>query len=144
MPSIDELKNFLTENLVSVTELDQPECFAIHKRWTSIYGRFNLETPCQYGSKAVAEFLSLPEREFLILFLSSRIKAFPISTNSRPCSVIRVEGLPMDISSFHELEFAITSPAFEWTLVHTHEDWSFGGPYFIRGDHLPASTINFS
>ena len=69
--------------------------------------------------------------DLLLLFLSQRINEFPISTNSRSCTAYSYAGPNIDLSSFHELEFAVFPQSYDWTLIHTHEDGAFGGPYFI-------------
>ncbi|HBE71640.1 MAG TPA: hypothetical protein DDW52_26150 [Planctomycetaceae bacterium] len=67
--------------------------------------------------------------------------AFPVSTNSRPCAVLAATGMPVDLSPFCNLEFALTTESYEWTLVHTHEDWAFGGPYFVWATDIVAGNV---
>jgi len=78
------------------------------------------------------EFLSMHGQNFLVLFLSHHVTAFPVGRNARRCAVLAANGPLVDLSTFYNLEFAITPESFEWTLVHTHEDWGCGGPYFVR------------
>ena len=129
----------LASHDVELTEYAQRESFAIQKKWTSIFGRFAPGTRHKHGERAILEFLSENGTNMILLFLSSRITAFPISTNQRPCAAFSYSGTPIDVSEFHDLEFAITDESYSWTLVHTHEDGSsLGGPYFIRARDIPT------
>lgn len=38
---------------------------------------------------------------------------------------------------FHNIEFFISPLDLSWTMIHTHEDHGFGGPYFIRREWIP-------
>ena len=80
----------------------------------------------------------MEDKNLVLLFLSSRITAFPISENSRPCSAFTYSGPAIDLSSYNELEFAVFPETYAWTLIHTHEDFALGGPYFIHADNCPA------
>ena len=90
------------------------------------------------GSKAIAKWLSVGNDNLVLLYLSARITAFPISENSRPCTAHRYSGPIIDLSRYNELEFAVFPDSFDWTLIHTHEDGAFGGPYFIRNEGRPS------
>ena len=86
------------------------------------------------------DWLAADDEDLILLFLSSRITAFPISTNNRPCVAFRYAGQKLDLSDYHELEFAVFPETYRWTLVHTHEDYAFGGPYFICAAELEPPT----
>ena len=88
------------------------------------------------GSKAVRQWLDTKDENLILLFLSSRIAAFPISHNNRPNTAFTYTGPAIDLSAFHQLEFAVFPNSYDWTLIHTHEDGAFGGPYFIRAADL--------
>ena len=129
---LDDFKSHLSEKGVSLTELSRQESFAVMKQWTSIFATKSDDLHETLGAKAIAKWLSTEEERLILLFLSARITAFPISQNSRPCSAYRYSGPAIDLSRFCELEFAVFPESYDWTLVHTHEDGAFGGPYFIR------------
>jgi hypothetical protein len=38
-----------------------------------------------------------------------------------------------------DAEFFVSSLDFEWTMVHTHEDYEIDGPYFIRREWVRAN-----
>ena len=133
---LESLLAHLTDHGVTLSEFSKKESFAVAKQWTSIFGRFKVGTPHKHGLRAVNQYLSEPDDDLILLFLSSRITAFPLSTNHRPCSAFRWLGESLDLSAFHDLEFALFPNSYAWTIVHTHEDGSLGGPYFIRADDI--------
>ena len=131
---LGEFMTYLMENGVSLMELSRPESFAITKQWTSVFATQSDRLRETQGLKAIGNWLSATNVDLMLLFLSSRITAFPISENSRPCTAHRYSGPIIDLSAYHELEFAVFPESYEWTLIHTHEDGAFGGPYFIRNE----------
>ena len=137
---LDEFFTYLTEHDVSLSERTQRESFAITKHWTSVFGKTLNESSETVGSNAVRQWLLTKDNNLVLLFLSSRITAFPISENSRPCHAFTYSGSAIDLSHYHELEFAVFPESYAWTLIHTHEDFALGGPYFIRGDTGPAAN----
>ena len=130
---------YLSERDVALTELPRRESFAITKHWTSVFAQTSSGVSLKLGSKAVSEWLGTDDEDLILLFLSSRITAFPISTNSRPCLAFKYSGHKIDLSEYHQLEFAVFPESYDWTLVHTHEDFAFGGPYFVRAEDLHAT-----
>jgi len=137
---LDELLVYLSVSGVSFDEMSRGESFSVTKRWTSIFGRFASGSPHLHGGAAVARWLQVDETDLILLFLSSRIEAFPISTNHRANSAFTYRGNAIDLSNYHELEFALFPTSYAWTLVHTHEDGAMGGPYFIRADDLEETA----
>jgi hypothetical protein len=45
------------------------------------------------------------------------------------------DGALPSLSPFANLDFFIAPPDFAWTMLHTHEDYALGGPYFPRREH---------
>lgn len=129
---LDDFRYYLANHGVTLTELPRKESFAITKRWTSVFAVESPNLHETYGAKAIEEWLSTTDDQLIVLFLSARITAFPISQNSRPCTAHRYAGRVVDLSAYNELEFAVFPETYDWTLIHTHEDGAFGGPYFIR------------
>ena len=128
---LDDFLTYLMENGVSLTELSRQESFAITKEWTSAFATQSDSLHETQGLKAIDKWLSATDGDLILLFLSARITAFPISENSRPCTAHRYTGPIIDLSAYNELEFAVFPDSYQWTLIHTHEDGAFGGPYFI-------------
>jgi len=104
------------------------------KRWTSVFATQSASLRETHGPKAVDQWLTTINDQLIVLFLSRRITAFPISENQRPCTAHRYAGPVVDLSAYNELEFAVFPETYEWTLIHTHEDGAFGGPFFIRNE----------
>ncbi len=127
---------FLAQKGISLVELSRTDSFKIQKRWTSIFARFKGSTRHCHGARAVAKFLDQTDGELILLFLSSRIQAFPLHANPRSCSAFEYAGPKVDLSEYHDLEFAVFPDTYAWSLVHTHEDFSLGGPYFIRSSDI--------
>jgi hypothetical protein len=129
---LDDFRRYLADHGVTLTELPRKESFAITKRWTSVFAAQSENLVETQGWKAIDQWLTTTDDQLILLFLSSRITAFPISENSRPCTAHRYSGPIVDLSAYNQLEFAVFPETYEWTLIHTHEDGAFGGPYFIR------------
>lgn len=50
----------------------------------------------------------------------------------RSVEAFECRGCLVPMGEFCNSEFFISPLDFDWTMVHTHEDHGFGGPYFIR------------
>jgi hypothetical protein len=137
---LEDFHRYLADHGVTLTELPRKESFAIMKRWTSVFARQSDSLRETHGLKAVDKWLATTDDELIVLFLSRRITAFPISENQRPCTAHRYAGPVVDLSAYYELEFAVFPETYEWTLIHTHEDGAFGGPYFVRNEDAPERT----
>ena len=135
MELLEEFHRYLADHGVTLAELPRKESFAIMKRWTSVFAKQSGDLRETHGLKAINKWLATMEDQLILLFLSERITAFPISQNHRPCTAHRYAGPVIDLSAYNELEFAVFPETYEWTLVHTHEDGAFGGPYFIRNEN---------
>ena len=131
---------YLAQSDVSFTERSRRESFAVTKQWTSVFAQSMPGPVGKVGSQAVSEWLAAEDENLILLFLSEQITAFPISKNSRPCLAFDYVGPKVDVSDFHDLEFAVFPATYRWTLVHTHEDYALGGPYFIRAAELDAAA----
>ena len=134
---LDDFMSYLAQNGVTLTELSRKESFAITKRWTSQFATRSEDLHETQGPKAIDRWLSADADDLILLFLSARITAFPISTNSRPCTAHTYTGPNIALAAYNELEFAVFPQSYEWTLIHTHEDGALGGPYFIRSQAGP-------
>lgn len=44
------------------------------------------------------------------------------------------------LGAFCNAEFFICPRDLSWSMIHTHEDHAFGGPYFIRADWIPGRS----
>ncbi|WP_146504033.1 hypothetical protein [Rubinisphaera italica] len=136
---LDDFHRYLVDHGVTLTELPRKESFAITKRWTSVFAVESDDLHETQGLKAIDKWLKTTDDQLILLFLSSRITAFPISENGGPCTAHRYTGRIIDLSAYNQLEFAVFPETYEWTLIHTHEDGAFGGPYFIRIERTPST-----
>ncbi len=136
---LEEFHRYLADRGVTLTEFSRKDSFAITKRWTSVFAAKSDNLRETHGLKAVNEWLATIDDQLILLFLSKRITAFPISENQRRCTANRYSGPVIDVSAYNELEFAVFPETYEWTLIHTHEDGALGGPYFIRNEGDPET-----
>ncbi|MEZ6134352.1 MAG: hypothetical protein R3C53_05510 [Pirellulaceae bacterium] len=109
------------------------------KRWTAVFAAQSGNLRETQGPKAVEKWLASRDDRLILLFLSRRITAFPISENQRPCTAQRYSGPVTDLSGYNVLEFAVFPESYDWTLIHTHEDGPLGGPYFILNEDAPET-----
>ncbi len=40
------------------------------------------------------------------------------------------------LGNFNSVELFVSPADLDWTMVYTHEDHAFGGPYFIKAEWL--------
>ena len=134
MKQLEAFFSYLNDEGVLLSEYARKESFAITRRWTSTFATSQSDQIEILGPGAITEWLAIHDSEFVLLFLSSRITAFPVSQNTRPNLAYLYQGPVVNLSAFHDLEFAVFPKSLEWTLIHTHEDGAMGGPYFIRAN----------
>jgi hypothetical protein len=108
--------------------------------WRRVYGRAFLSSPrCRSGAKAVDEYLGQPVAKWLLVPFLSPVPGTPIMADNRMkrLSAFECEGPLVELEQFHTVEFFISPPDLSWTFVRTHEDFAFGGPYFMRAEWAP-------
>ncbi len=104
---LENFPQYLADPGVTLKEYSRKDSFAITKRWTSVFAARSDHLREMYGPKAIDAWLSTTDDRLILLFLSARITAFPISENSRPCTAHEYIGPVLDVSAFNELEFAV-------------------------------------
>jgi hypothetical protein len=131
----ERLEEWLTQHAVEWSRIPADQHFALESEWNRIYG--NVWTQGQRHkrrARAQHEFLNRVADEFLIVpVLGKRAGPHGIGTpNPRRCAYRcrASNGLP-NLAEFANLDFFIAPPDFSWTMLHTHEDYELGGPYFI-------------
>ena len=80
----------------------------------------------------------------LFCFSSHDVTAFPVGRNARRCAVLAANGPLVDLSTFYNLEFAITPESFEWTLAHTHEDWAHVEDHTLFGQRTLLAEMRYN
>jgi hypothetical protein len=87
----------------------------------------------EYAGEAASRF-------FIVPFLDQR--GVPQSIGDRHgvfCAYV-CTGTLVSLSSFAGRDFFVAPPDFAWTMIHTHEDHTLGGPYFSRAEWLVPPT----
>ena len=91
---------------------------------------------CGRATKADHEYRQQACAHYLIIPFTSNLKGLPMNVRQVGHQRLRVRRPPAVPGRFYDAEFFIAPPDFEWTMVHTHEDYSVGGPYFLRREWL--------
>jgi hypothetical protein len=133
------LQQYLTVSLVDWNRLDETAQRSKEDEWRSIFGKAFRALPgrrwrprFRRGAKAEYEYLSEPTTNFLIVPFSSNIKGLPMHLIGHSMGAYECHGKLLPLGAFCEVEFFISSIDFQWTMVHTHEDYAIDGPFFIR------------
>ena len=133
----DELKVALSSAGVIFLRMTSDEHQQIESTWRDRYGQaFVNGARHRHGTKAVHEFLSQPETDWLFVPFLGRVAGTPVSLDGPSLRAFRCEGSLQELSEFSGVEFFISPPDLSWTFVRTHEDFAFGGPYFVRTEWL--------
>ncbi len=137
------LLDFLTAHKVEVRILDWRETVAVERRWREVYGQvFSGRPRLRQGVKAESAYDEMACLHYWIIPFSSKL----MGTAVRPYGPRRVgyecRGGLAPLGSFHTIEFFVSPDGFQWTMVHTHEDHAFGGPYFLDRDWMPEDGNN--
>ena len=64
----------------------------------------------------------------------SNVPGMPMHVLGPRLSAFDCEGPLLELKEFSEIEFFVSPPDFAWTFVRTHEDFAYGGPYFLRAE----------
>lgn len=85
------------------------------------------------GAKAEHEYsLQSCDRFLIVPFTSFVVGIGMAQETERLIDPYECRGPSMPLGEFHDAEFFISPLDFEWTMIHTHEDYGFGGPCFVR------------
>jgi hypothetical protein len=140
MKSLAELEQFFEKSGVAWERLDRKRYAALWQKWIDAFGSlFDQDARKNTGAKAGYELSRISTDSFLVLSISDQ-RRVPYAGKSRgtfayECCLPETGPIP-DLSSFYLLEFVVNPPDFAWTMVHTHEDDGFGGPFFARAEWL--------
>ena len=133
------LRSLLDAAGVSYAPLADTERAEAERQWREVYGQaFGGRCRMRYGSRADYEYAQQAECRWLIVPLSARVEATPVSPYGPIPTGYACEGLPVPLGAACALEFAVAPTDLSWTMLYTHEDHEFGGPYFIRCEWLTA------
>jgi hypothetical protein len=131
----EELCEYLTQEGITWEVLPLTRYAALIDEWRSIYGRVWTDgLRHKHGYRAQYEYEQQRAAVFCVAFLESNSGVPTITARRRHTTGYECHGpgrLP-DLSAFCSLEFFVSPPDLSWTMVHTHEDHGYGGPYFVQ------------
>ena len=137
------LLDFLAAHQVEVRVLDWPETTAVEHRWREIYEQaFSGRPRLRQGVKAESEYEQTACLHYWIISFSSKLAGTPVQPRGPRRVGYECRGRLVPLGEFHCIEFFVIAEDFRWTMVHTHEDHAFGGPYFIERDWIPLDESN--
>lgn len=132
------LTDHLTRSGVDWTRLAEPSAIGAERAWRHRYRTaFAGHSRCKRGAKAEHAYGAVACDHYFVVPFNSDVAGLPICVHGRSLSAYRCGGPLVPLGEFHESEFFVCPLDYAWTMVHTHEDHSFGGPYFIREAWLP-------
>ena len=129
----DELQQHLTRSNVQWRVLEESAHRDAEADWRKLFARpASGRRRVRSGAKAEHEYLQQPCTHFLIVPFTSNVEGFPMGVQGQSLGAYECSGPLIPFGEFCEAEFFVSPLDFEWTMVHTHEDFAIGGPYFIR------------
>ena len=134
-----EFCEYLTDAGVRWSLLDSAAAINAEQRWRDVYAHaFVGRSRAKTGAKADNEFRMERRNAYLIVPFTSGVNGLPIHVLHRRLGAFECDGPVVDLSRFHNVELFVSPFDFDWTMVYTHEDHAFGGPYFHRRDWINA------
>ena len=78
------------------------------------------------------------EAPSLIVPFTSDVQGLTISVVDRrsPREAYECRGRLVPLGMFNDIEFFVCPLDYSWTMVYTHEDYEWGGPYFMRREWI--------
>ena len=139
MPTDEELCDYLSRSDVKWAALDESARGALEQKWREIYGRAFVGRPrLRQGGRADHAYDQESCTRCVIIPFTSNVDGLPIQVcGSRKKRGYECCGPLIPLGRFCTMEFFICPSDFAWTMVHTHEDHAFGGPFFIRREWIP-------
>ena len=143
-PDADEnLEQFLTQCGLAWSAIPWERHVNLNSEWEIVYGSYSNWCRQKEGIKAQVEYSRQSAAAFMIVpFLSNLRGPIWIKIGNRhPTAAYEChgDGTLADLSSFAQTEFFIVPEDLSWTMIHTHEDFGCGGPYFVYKDWLGPS-----
>jgi len=137
------LELFLTQCGLAWSIIPWQQHVSLNNEWETLYGNFHHWLRKKQGAKAQFEYSHQSAEKLMIVPFLGNV-AGPHSINKRgprkAAYECRGNGAVPDLSSFANTDFFIVPDDFSWTMIHTHEDYGLGGPYFIRKEWLDSPT----
>lgn len=115
---------------------------ALSNKWETLYGDEALWLRQKQGAKAQYEYSQQTANTIMIVPYLGNIgwpQSLGKSGPRKAAYECHGDGPLPDLSSFAGLDLFIVPDDWSWTMIHTHEDYEWGGPYFVRKDWLGTS-----
>lgn len=139
----ESLEQFLTQCGLAWSVIPKERHVSLNNEWETLYGNFRHWLRQKEGAKAQFEYSQQSAETFMIVPFLGNV-AGPHSINKPGARKAAYEchgdGTLPDLSAFAPTDFFVVPEDFSWTMMHTHEDYGFGGPYFVRKDWLGPPT----
>jgi hypothetical protein len=135
----ERISEFLTESGLEWTRLDRATTQELETHWRTIYGHaFRGRPRLRRGVKADSAYQQGACEQFYVVPFTTGVDGLSVHVVSLdPCSAYLCRGFLVPLGRFRDVEFFISPTDFAWTMVHDHEDYAFGGPYFLRAEWIP-------
>jgi hypothetical protein len=139
----ETLERFLTQSGLAWSVIPWERHVSLNNEWEDLYGDVRHWLRHKQGAKAQFEYCHQAAELWIVVPFLGDV-AGPHSINKpgprQAAYECHGDGTLADLSAFADTDFFIVPDDFSWTMVHTHEDYDWGGPYFIRKDWLGLPT----
>jgi hypothetical protein len=140
----ESLEHFLTQCGLAWSVIFWERHIILSSEWETLYGNAHRWLRQKQGAKAQLEYSHQSAETFMIVPFLGKV-AGPHSINKPGARMAayecRGDGTLPDLSAFADMDFFMVPHDWSWTMMHTHEDYGFGGPYFVRKDWLGPTTM---
>lgn len=131
---IDELVECLRRSKVCVEAIPRAEKYRLWECWLDAFkAMFEEHVSKKEGAKARHAYRMENAREWLILSIDDSTY-ISFAHTSGPSFGLRCAGPLVPLDTFCGIEFVVAPDDLAWTMVHTHEDDGYGGPWYTRAD----------
>jgi hypothetical protein len=140
----ESLDQFLTQCGFRWSVIPLERHASLNNEWEALYGNFRNCLRHKQGVKAQFEYSQESTETFMIVPFLSNVRGPDFISKRGPRTAAfecHGNGVLPDLSAFAGTEFFIIPDDWSWTMIHTHEDHAFGGPYFIRKDWLQPAGL---
>ncbi len=139
----ENLEQFLTRCGLAWSIIPLGRHINLCNEWETLYGNFSHWLREKQGAKAQFAYSQQSAEMFMLVPFLGKFGG-PHSINKPGPRTAAYEchgdGTLPDLSTFASIDFFIVPDDWSWTMIHTHEDYGLGGPYFIRKDWLGPPT----
>ncbi len=138
----EKLEQFLTQCGLAWQLIPSQQHISLSNEWETLYGNcFVHGNRNKEGARAQYEYSQQFAETFMIVPFLGNVGG-PHSINKRCARKAAYEclghGALPDLSAFAETDFFVVPADMSWTMIHTHEDYAWGGPYFVRKEWMAS------